>query len=426
MKARLLLCLGLIAGCGDDGQVPAADGAPPDATTACDPDAQGTICTIVGNGVSGYDGDEAIVALDAKMSLPQDTLAGPDGKLYVLDWNNHRVRVLTPDGMLRHVAGRGELGGTLDDPANSDFNHPTSLLLSPDGNSLLIAAWHNSKIRTIALGSGDITDTCGDGRRAYFGDGMAAMTSSLDLPTSIVFDPAGDLVIMDQANQVIRKIDASGNIDRIAGQCVIDQTVQCAPGVDPVPCPAPSGKFTCGVPADECSKPCNPSYSVGTGALDFRMAQPFGQSADPGGRMVYDAAGNLYFADTANHLIRRLTTAGAVEVVVGVEPIGGLPQQGTSPDGTLATETLLNRPTDLTLSDDGELYFSDVYNHCVRKLAGDGKVYTVAGKCGEKGFEGDGGAPTDALLKLPYGIELAGSKLYVTDTGNMRVRVVNL
>jgi hypothetical protein len=417
---RLLLPLGLVltlAGCSDDAAEPAA-------ASGCDPTASGSICTIAGNGKNGYDGDAPIRALSAKMSLPQDTLSAPDGTLYVLDWNNHRVRALGTDGVLRHVVGRGELGGSLDDPANSDLNHPTALLLADDASSLLVAAWHNSKIRKVNLETGAITDECGDGRRAYFGDESAAATASLDLPTSIAFDPEGELVILDQANQVIRKVDANGVIHRLVGQCVIDQDVACDGA--PQACPNGSGKLTCGDPMTECSKPCHPSYAPGDDALSLRMAQPFGQSADPGGRIAYDADGSLYFADTANHLIRRVTPAGVVEVVVGVEPVGGVPQGGTSPDGTPATETRLNRPTDLALAPDGTLYFSDVYNHCIRKRDSEGNVYTVAGRCGEKGFEGDGGLPTQALLKLPYGIELAGSRLFVTDTGNNRIRVVNL
>jgi sugar lactone lactonase YvrE len=391
----------------------------------CDPTKVGTICTIAGNGANGFDGDAAIRALDAKMSLPQDVLKAPDGTLYILDWNNHRIRALADDGMLFHIAGRGELGGTLDDPANSDFNHPTGLVLSPDEGTLVIAAWHNSKIRGVDLRSHGIVDTCGDGRRAYFGDGMPAGAASLDLPSSIVYSPAGDLVIMDQANQVIRRIDPDDVIRRMVGICLIDQDVPCD-GAEPVACPNGSGKFTCGDPMTECGKPCNPSYAASDDPLAVRMAQPFGQSADPGGRLAYDVDGNLYFADTANHLIRRLTTEGVVEVVVGVEPVDGEPQHGTSPDGTPATETLLNRPTDLALAEDGTLYFSDVYNHCIRKVTNDGEVYTVAGVCEEKGFEGDGGPPTEALLKLPYGLELSGSSLYIADTGNNRIRVVNL
>ncbi|HEY3500429.1 MAG TPA: hypothetical protein VGK73_37310 [Polyangiaceae bacterium] len=420
MKPWILPIFSLIlGGCGDGG-----DPVEPVAN-ACDPAVAGTICTIAGNGQNGYDGDDPIPALKARMSLPQDALRASDGTLYILDWNNHRVRSLGDDGILRHVVGRGELGGTLDDPANSDLNHPTGLLLSPDERTLLVSAWHNSKIRAVDLETREITDECGDGRRAYFGDETSAKTASLDLPTSIVYDPDGNLVILDQANQVIRSVDAEGVIHRIAGLCVTDQSVACTDETPLVACPMGSGKFTCGDPATECAKPCNPRYGAGS-ALDFRMAQPFGQSADPGGRMVYDPEGNLLFADTANHVVRRIDTEGNVEVVAGVEPVDDVPQSGTSPDGELATATLLNRPTDLALAQDGTLYVSDVYNHCIRAFTTGGTVRTVAGRCGEKGFSGDGAAPENALLKFPYGIELSGNALYVADTGNNRIRVVNL
>lgn len=144
------------------------------ATTACGEDpcvvGPGQVCTIAGNGTAGYAGDGGD-ALDAEMSLPTDTLALADGSLLVLDWNNHRLRKITTDGQMVHVAGRGELGGTLDDPALSDFNHPTGMLLHPDGVTLSIAAWHNSKIRQVNLETLEISESCGDGRRAYFGDG---------------------------------------------------------------------------------------------------------------------------------------------------------------------------------------------------------------------------------------------------------------
>ncbi len=418
MKANTacLLTFLLALGCGSNDEA--------SETPRCDPSTPGTICTVAGNGVNGYDGDETRGALTAKMSLPQDTITASDGNVYILDWNNHRIRKLTPEGDLVHVAGRGELGGTLDDPANSDFNHPTGMLLAPDEQRLFIAAWHNSKIRSLNLNTGAIDDECGDGRRAYFGDDGPAKTATLDLPTSIAFDPEGNLVILDQANQVIRAIGADGIIRRIAGMCVTDQTVACD-GAEPVQCPGGSGKFTCGDPMTECAKPCNPTYGLGSDALSFRMAQPFGQSADPGGRMIYDNEGNLYFADTANHLIRRIAPDGTVEVVVGVEPVDGKAQSGTSKDGTKATETLLNRPTDLALDRDGNLYFSDVYNHCIRRVVG-GKVETVAGQCGKRGFEGDGGPATEALLKVPYGIEISGNRLVISDSGNSRIRIVNL
>lgn len=412
----------------------------PDEPEHCDPDAPASICTIVGNGLNGYDHDAdttAIPALKARMSLPQDTLTAPDGTIYILDWNNHRLRKFGDDGELTWVAGRGELGGSLDDPQNGDFNHPTNIIFDPTGQKIVMAAWHNSKIREIDLATGTIVDTCGDGKRAYFGDDGPAMTASLDLPASLAWNPAGELTIMDQANQVLRKIDKVGDIHLVAGRCIIDAPAPsgpgpCAEGVLPVQCPAgpngPSGKFTCGDPAMYCAMPCTPGYSGDDiPATEMRMSQPFGQSASPAGRIVFDPAGNLYFADTSNNLIRKIDPDGIVRRVAGKPPQDGVPQAGYAGDGGLAVDALLNFPVDLALGDDGTLYFTDVRNHCVRAIDPGGVIRTVVGRCGEKGFEGDGGPPEEALLSLPFGVEWLGDgTLLVADTGNSVIRKVHL
>lgn len=416
---RLLLLLPLavsVAACGDDGTTSAPH---------CDPTVPGTICTIAGDGKNGYSGDNG-PAIEARMSLPQDTLM-VDGTLYILDWNNHRIRALPGDGTIQHVAGRGELGGTLDDPANDDFNHPTGLVAKPGNGKLVVAAWHNSKIREVDLATGVSSDSCGDGRRAYFGDGGPALTASLDLPASLAYAPNGDLVVMDQANQVIRAIDQSGTIRLLAGKCVIDAPAPlgqgpCADGVPPVACPMNSGKFTCGVPMATCGLPCSPAYFGDDGlATDFRMSQPFGQSADPAGRIAFAPDGTLYFADTVNHIIRKVTTDGMVHRVAGTPT-----ESGYTGDGGPALAAKLNNPVDLALAPDGTLYFTDVYNHCVRAIAPDQTISTVAGICTESGTDGDGGPPTEAHLKRPYGIELANGVLYIADTGNQSIRSIVL
>jgi hypothetical protein len=416
MKAAYLLIP--LAACGGE-----------DSTPACDPTVVGTICTIAGDGHSGYAGDDG-PALAARMSLPQDTLK-VDDTLFILDWNNHRIRRLDPDGTIHLVAGRGELGGTLDDPANSDLNHPTGMLYDATRDRLIIAAWHNSKLRSVDLASGAIADECGDGRRAYFGDGGPALTASVDLPASLAFSPAGEVVIMDQANQVLRRVDAAGNIHRLAGRCVVDAAPPlgggpCAPGVEPTPCPAPSGKFTCGSMAT-CAAPCTPGYAGdGELAMTMRIAQPFGQSADPAGRITYDKSGNLYFADTSNAMIRKIDAAGMVTRFAGTAPVDGMPQRGSSGDGGPALSATLFNPVDLAFDDDGTLYVSDVYNHCIRAIAPDGTISTAVGTCGMSGYDGDGGAPELATLKRPYGIELSGGVLYIADTGNNVIRSVVL
>lgn len=419
----LLASAALLVGCGDE---------------SCDPTTPGAICTIAGSGSNGYDrdaDDRAIPANEVRFSLPQNTLTASDGTIYILDWNNHRLRSLGSDGMVRWVAGQGELGGSLDDPANGDFNHPTDLIFA-DGTetSIVMAAWHNSLIRIVDLATGSVTDSCGDGRRAYFGDGADALDSALDLPASVAWSPEGNLVIMDQANQVLRMVDPAGDIHLLAGRCIVDSPAPSGPGTcDPsalTQCPPDpagnvSGKFVCGDPMMYCSLPCSPGYSGDdVPATDLRMSQPLGQSATPAGRIIYDDAGNLYFADTGNHLIRMIDTDGIVRRIAGRAPIDGEGQRGFEGDGGPATEALLNHPVDLALGDDGTLYVSDVNNHCVRAIDPDGIIRTFAGVCGERGYEGDGGPANEARLNLPFGIEYADGRLIISDTGNSVIRTV--
>jgi hypothetical protein len=425
-RALLLSALltSLAAGCGSD---------------PCDPTEPGTVCTIAGSGSNGYDrdaDDRAIPALETRFSLPQDTLTGSDGTLYILDWNNHRLRSLEADGMIRWVAGRGELGGSLDDPASGDFNHPTNMIFDEGESRIVMAAWHNSMIRTVDLATGMVSDSCGDGRRAYFGDGGPVLDAALDLPASIAWSPEGNLVIMDQANQVIRQIDADGNIQLMAGRCIVDAPAPNGPGTcdaseltqcPPDPAGNVSGKYVCGDPAEHCSRPCTPGYSGDEiPATEMRMSQPFGQSATPAGRILYDEGGNLYFADTGNHLIRMIDTDGVVHRIAGQPPVDGEVQRGYGGDGGLAIDALINYPVDLALGDDGTLYFTDVNNHCIRAIDPAGIISTVAGVCGEKGYAGDGGPPTEALFNLPFGIEYVDGTLIISDTGNSVIRTMVL
>jgi len=407
--------------------------ASPGPDNTCHADRPGVICTIAGSHSNGYSGDEGL-ALSAELSLPQDTLTASNGDLYILDWNNHRLRKLTPDGVIHHVAGRGELGGSLDDAANSDFNHPTAMVFDPSEEYIYIAAWHNSKIRKLNLSDGSIEDMCGDGKRAYKGDGGPAATASFDLPTSIALDGSGNLLVMDQANQVIRSVDGDGVVTRVAGNCVIDRAMPEGPGVcaeDAAAAACPSDtpfadKTTCG-DMKSCSLPCNPGYGGDEGAaMDMRIAQPFGQSADPGGRLAFDDKGTLYFADTGNSLIRAIDRDGIVHRIAGIPPKDGVPQAGYSGDGGPATEAKLHNPVDLAFGDDGTLYFTDVYNHCVRQITPDGTISSVVGKCGTAGYAGDGGPASEALLKRPYGIEWANGALLIADTGNSVIRSVRL
>jgi hypothetical protein len=233
---------------------------------------------------------------------------------------------------------------------------------------------------------------------------------------------------MDQANQVVRRVDTDGNIHRVAGRCVVDADVPCAADQEPMQCPdgVNHDKWVCGSPETECDKPCTPSYGGDGGdALVARLAEPFGQMAVPAGRLTYDPSGNLIFADTDNNRLRRVTPSGTIETIAGTG-VGGY-----SGDGGPATQAQIYAPIDVESASDGTLYFTDTYNNCVRKIDPSGIISRVAGQCvatGAQGlgFSGDGGDPLEAEMYNPAGIELAGNKLYVADSYNNRIRVVNL
>lgn len=400
----------------------------------CDPDAPGTICTVAGSGESGYLGDQG-PAVEADLYYPQDMLIGPNGNLWISDFNNYLVREVDSQGTIHRIIGTpGLLGDSPDLPAttcpalDAQFNHTPTMALDPAGKFLYLASWHNSRIKRVDLANMMVENFAGVGKRTlYSGDGGPANAAYLDLPSAIAFDPSGNLAIMDQANMVVRQVDATGMIRRIVGQCIIDDQVPCAPGQVPVACGPTTDKLTCGQSCDlgstANSAPCNFAYSGDGGpATEARIGLQFGQQADPSGRITYDRAGNLLLADTLNNRIRKVDTAGIITTVAG-NGTGGY-----SGDGGPATAAAINHPIDVAVGDDAAIYFTDTDNNCIRKVDPAGNISTVAGVCapGPSMFSGDGGAPTAAKLDHPYGVFVAGKKLYIADTFNSRIRVVNL
>jgi DNA-binding beta-propeller fold protein YncE len=281
---------------------------------------------------------------------------------------------------------------------------------------MFVAAWHNSRINVVDLAAGTLANFAGTGARAYAGDGGAAAAAVLDLPASLAFDSEQNLYVMDQANQVIRKITPDGVISRFAGTCLVG---------DPVPGQEPSrlgetDKW--GWRAEDVTSACEAGFDGDGGlAVEARIAQPVGQAAEPAGRLAVDAEGNVYFADSGNHRVRKIDRDGIITTVAG----NGSP--GFSGDGGAATDAQLNNPVDVEVAADGSLYIADTYNSCVRVVDPQGDIHTVAGVCGSSGFNGDGGDAIEALLDRPFGIELDGEgHLYVADTYNQCIRKVVL
>jgi sugar lactone lactonase YvrE len=133
--------------------------------------------------------------------------------------------------------------------------------------------------------------------------------------------------------------------------------------------------------------------------------------------IAFDSQGNLYIAETGNHVVRKFSSAGAVTIVAG----NGV--QGFSGDNGLATTAALDSPTGLALDAAGNLYIADSHNHRVRRVdAATGTITTIAGT-GAAGYSGDRGPATAAKLDLPTALALDSTgNLYVADTDNHCVR----
>ena len=137
----------------------------------------------------------------------------------------------------------------------------------------------------------------------------------------------------------------------------------------------------------------------------------------PGG-LAFDAAGNLYFADTDDNVILEVNLAGVLTTVAGDG------EQGFYGDGGAATSALLDSPGGVAVDSAGNLYIADTHNNRIREVSGS-VITTVAGT-GVAGFAGDGGAAASAALDLPTAVAVdSKGNIYVADANNHRIREIS-
>jgi len=176
----------------------------------------GMIDTVVGTGTPGFGGDGGAPA-DAMLSfaaggnpLPSGALTfGPDGRLYIADTLNHRIRrVDFAANTIDTVAGTGANGYNGDgiQATQAQLNYPKDIEVGPDGRLYIADTWNN-RVRAVDLTTGIITTVAGSGVLGYNGDGIPATEAQLNRPMGVEFDANGDLYIADWENNRIRKVN---------------------------------------------------------------------------------------------------------------------------------------------------------------------------------------------------------------------------
>jgi len=227
----------------------------------------GIISTVAGNGMAGFSGDGGS-ATSASLNLPQGVAVDAAGNVYIADWGNNRIRKVNPSGVISTAAGNGTPGFSGDGgPATSASLYLASsngLTLSgvavDAAGNLYIADFGSNRIRKVS--SSGIISTVAGGGSAFPGDGGPAASASLNGPSGVAADAAGNLYVAEWNNGRIRKVSSSGIISTVAG----------------------GGTGGDGGPATSAS-------------LDYPQG------------VAVDAIGNLYIADTNNDRIRKVWAA---------------------------------------------------------------------------------------------------------------------
>ena len=309
-------------------------------------DSAGMMTLIAGAGIWGFAGDGG-PALDAASTCIVAIAFDSTGRVWAIDRPNNRIRRFELGGIIDSVVGSGgtirfdtnditQINGAFagdGGPANeAQLYAPSAMAFDPQGN-LYILDSENYRVRQVDP-AGIITTIAGVGTFGYLGDGGLALEAQMRGGSrGIAVDAAGNVYIADTRNAVIRRIDADGIITTIAG----------------------TGEH--GFSGD------------GGPATEAQLSNP--------AALVVDAQGRLYFADdpsgdfNESH-IRMIDAEGIITTLVTNHYAGVAPQTGVVGESALGTGGL-------AVDAQGNVYYADTRNGLIKKVTPDGTVTIVAG-----------------------------------------------
>jgi uncharacterized protein YjiK len=275
--------------------------------------ATGVITTVVGNGTSGYSGDNG-QATAAELSNVRGVALDAAGDLFVADSDNERIReVNVSTGIISTVAGNGTFGYSGDNglATAAELAFPTGLAVDSAGD-IFVADTDNSRVREVNHTTGVITTIAGNGTSGYSGDNGPATVAELNYPRGVALDSSGNLYIADAYNARIREVGLASDVITTA-----------------------AGTGTSGYTGDN-----------GT-ATAIELCNPFG--------VMVDSNGDVIIADTSNDRVRVVTSGATTVTVTPAATTTTLnavsTTYGSDADVALTANVAANSPSTATVSE---------------------------------------------------------------------------
>jgi sugar lactone lactonase YvrE len=392
----------------------------------------GVVTTLAG--LPGTPGSSDGTGSEARFFFPDKMIRDQAGNFYVSDAGNSTLRKMTPDGVVTTLAGKAGIYESVDGPGSkARFNGPAGLAVDSAGN-IYVADNGNSTIRKVSPTATDWVVTTIAGRAAQPGAANGTGSAArFNFPQGLALDAAGNLYVGDTDNFTIRKMTPAGTnwvVTTIAGRAGVygnvDGTNDAALFSDPKAVALDNAGNI--LVADEENHLIRKITPVGTNWVVTTLA---GKARMPGSAdgsggdarfsfpysFALDTAGSIYVADPGNGAIRKITVAGTNVVVTTLAGFGG--NFGSADEVGIAAR--FKAPFGMAVDKAGNRFVTDQGNHTLRMISSDGTVSTLAGLAGYGGSANGKGEA--ARFNSPAGVAVdAAGNLYIADSGNSTIR----